>query len=202
MSKPAVFSLDQALRRSFVNLEDSQKVWRKVLEDCNPLMESLGNLAEQSAALSGLQISNTPLRDFPDLEERLRFKLSLETDSVLRKLHENMSSLQAVRDSVSHHLSAVQQQFDQISESLDLLDLTQRSASTPSVCDLMEWLQDAERLYRLQFLRRKTLLQTLRVDDFCLLESAPQRWKSVECESSEDQITETLCRVSFFMESQ
>uniref|UniRef100_A0A3P8U8P5 AFG2 interacting ribosome maturation factor n=1 Tax=Amphiprion percula TaxID=161767 RepID=A0A3P8U8P5_AMPPE len=202
MSKAAVFSLHQALRRSFVNLENSQKVWIRVLEDCNPLMESLGNLAEQSAALSGLQISNTPLRDFPDLEERLRFKLCLETDSVLRKLHDNMSSLQAVRDSVSNHLSSIQQQFDQISEGLDLLDLTERSASMPSVCDMMEWLQDAERLYRLQFLRRKTLLQTLRVDDFSLLESAPQRWKSVECESNEDRITETLCRVSFFMESQ
>lgn len=184
-----------------MKLEDCQKVWRKVLEDCDPLMEALGNLGEQAAALSGLQISNTPLRDFPQLEDRLRFKLSLETDSVLKKLHENMSSLQAVRDSLSNHVSSVQQQFDQSSEILDLLDLTERSASTPSVCDLMEWLQDAERLYRLQFLRRKTLLETLRVDDFCLLESAPQRWKSVERESSEDQFTETLCRVSFFMES-
>ncbi|XP_008284940.1 AFG2-interacting ribosome maturation factor [Stegastes partitus] len=200
MSKPAVISLHQALRRSFVCLENSQKVWRSVLLECGPLMESLGNLAEQSAALSSVQISNTPLRDFPELEDRLRFKLSQATDTVLSKLNDKMSSLQSVRDSVSNQLSAVQQQFEQNSDSLDVIDVTERSAATPSVADMMEWLQDAERHYRQQFLRRKTLLQTLRVDDFSLLESAPKRWKSLD--SAEDPVTDTLCKVSFFMESQ
>lgn len=40
-----------------------------------------------------------------------------------------------------------------------------------------------------RFLRRKTLLQTLRPDDLSLLESAPKRWKSLESPSTEDHIT-------------
>ena len=40
-----------------------------------------------------------------------------------------------------------------------------------------------------RFLRRKTLLQTLRADDLSLLESAPKRWKSFESPSAEDRIT-------------
>lgn len=40
-----------------------------------------------------------------------------------------------------------------------------------------------------RFLRRKTLLQTLRADDLSLLESAPQRWNSLESPSAEDHIT-------------
>ncbi|XP_059206386.1 AFG2-interacting ribosome maturation factor [Centropristis striata] len=202
MSKPALLPLHQALKKSFQSVENNQKVWRSVLADCSPLMVSLGNLAEQSRALSNVQISNTPLRDFPDLEEKLRFKLSLATDTVLGKLHDKMSSLQSVRDSISNQVSAVFQLYEQQADSLDLLAVTERSATAPSVSDMLEWLQDAERHYRQQFLRRKTLLQTLRPDDLSLLESAPKRWKSLESATAEDHITDTLCKVSFFIESQ
>nr|XP_020453308.1 uncharacterized protein C1orf109 homolog [Monopterus albus] len=201
MSKPVLTSLHQALRKSFQCLENNQKVWENVLAECSPLMVSLGNLAEQSTALSNVQISNTPLRAFPDLEERLRFKLLQATDTVLNKLSEKMSSLQSVRDAISNQVSAVFQLYEQSTDSLDLLTVTERSAIAPSVADMLEWLQDAERHYRQQFLRRKTLLQTLRADNLSLLESAPKRWKSLESPSAEDNITDTLCKVSFFMES-
>ncbi|KAK5854825.1 hypothetical protein PBY51_004983 [Eleginops maclovinus] len=202
MSKPILLSLHQGLRKSFQSLENNQKVWESVLADCIPLMVSLGNLAEQSRALSNIQISNTPLRDFPDLEERLRFKLQLSTDTVLEKLNLNMSSLQSVRDSVTNQVSAVVQLYEQNADSLDLLTVTERSSTGPSVSDMLEWLVNAERHFRQQYLRRKTLLQTLRPDDLSLLESAPKRWKSLESPSAEDEIRDTLCKVHFFIESQ
>uniref|UniRef100_A0A3Q3LB47 AFG2 interacting ribosome maturation factor n=1 Tax=Labrus bergylta TaxID=56723 RepID=A0A3Q3LB47_9LABR len=148
MSKPALLSLHQALRKSFHSLESNQREWRSVLAECSPLMESLGNLAEQWRALSNVQISNTPLRDFPDLQERLTFKLLQATDTVLLKVNEKMSSLQSVRDSVSNQVSAVLQLYEQNSDSLDLLTVTERSATAPSVSDMLGWLQDAERHYR------------------------------------------------------
>ncbi|XP_022602939.1 uncharacterized protein C1orf109 homolog [Seriola dumerili] len=202
MSKPTVASLHQALRKSFKSLENNQKVWKSALVECSPLMESLGNLAEQSRALSNVQISNTPLRDFPDLEDRLRFKLLQATDTVLGKLNEKMSSLQSARDAISNQVCAVLQLYEQNTDSLDVLTVTERSATTPSIADMLEWLQDAERHYRQQFLRRKTLLQMLRADNLSLLESAPKRWKTLESPSAEDCITDTIYKVSFFMESQ
>lgn len=90
MSKPAVASVHQALRKSFKSLEANQKVWRTALAECSPLMDSLGNLAEQIRALSNVNISNTPLKDFPDLEDRLRYKLLQATDTVLGKLNEKL----------------------------------------------------------------------------------------------------------------
>ncbi|XP_065326627.1 AFG2-interacting ribosome maturation factor [Pelmatolapia mariae] len=202
MSTLAVATLHQALRKNFATLESNQKVWKSVLAECSPLMVSLGNLAEQSRALSNVQISNTPLRGFPDLEERLRFKLLEATDIVLGKLNEKMSSLQSARDAISNQVAAILHLYEQNAHSLDLLAVTERSTTTPSVADMLEWLQDAERHYRQQFLRRKTLLQTLRADDLSLLESAPQRWNSLESPSAEDHITDTLCKVSFFVEYQ
>ncbi|XP_026206079.1 uncharacterized protein C1orf109 homolog [Anabas testudineus] len=202
MSKPASSALHQALRKSFQTLENNHKVWKDVLDECSPLIVSLGNLAEQSRALSNVQLSNTPLRIFPDLEERLRFKLLQATDTVLGKLNEKMSSLQSVRDTFSNQVSAVSQLYEQNTSSLDLLTVTERSATFPSVADMLEWLQDAERHFRQQFLRRKTLLQLLTADNLSLLESAPERWKSLESPSAEENIADTLCKVSFFMEAQ
>lgn len=202
MSKPALTSLLQALKKCFETLENNHKVWTSALVACIPLVGSLGNLAEQLRALSNVQISNTPLRDFPDLEDRLRFKLIQATDTVLGKLNDRMSSLQSVRDAISNQVSSVLQLYEQNTDNLNLSAVTERSAIIPSVADMLEWLQDAERHYRQQYLKRKTLLLTLRADDLSLMESSPKRWKSLDSPSSEEQITDALYKVGFFMESQ
>lgn len=90
MSKPTSTQLHQALRKSFQTLENNHEIWKSVSAECSPLMVSLGNLAEQSRALSNIQISNTPLSIFPELEERLCFKLLQAADTVLGKLNEKM----------------------------------------------------------------------------------------------------------------
>lgn len=172
------------------------------MEECVPLMVSLGNLAEQLIALSKVNLANTPLRVFPDLDKKLRFKLDHATNIVMGKLNEKMSSLQSVRDSISNQVTSVFQLYEQHAQSLDICTLTERSATAPSVADMMEWLQDADRHYRQQFVKRKTLLLTLRPDDLSLLESAPERWKSLESPKADAVITDVLWKVSFFMESQ
>ncbi|KAM4538693.1 AFG2-interacting ribosome maturation factor [Odontesthes bonariensis] len=202
MSNPALSCLHQALRRGFHTLSTNREVWGGAVAECGPLLESLGNLAEQMRALSGVHISSTPLRDFPELQERLQFKLLQAADTVLEKLNHHMWRLQSVRDAVSNQLSALLQLYQQDAEGLGLPAATERSAAVPSVADMLEWLQDAERHYRQQFLRRKALLQTLRPDQLSLLESVPSRWKSLESPDAEQRITDIQCRVSFFMQSQ
>uniref|UniRef100_A0A8C7ZVH0 AFG2 interacting ribosome maturation factor n=1 Tax=Oryzias sinensis TaxID=183150 RepID=A0A8C7ZVH0_9TELE len=202
MSRPALSALHQAFRNSFAALESKQRLWGSELAECSPLLGSLGNLAEQMRALSNVRVSSTPLGTFPKLEERLRFKLQEAADTVLEKLNEKMCRLQSARDAISNQVRSVVQLYEQDATSLDLQAVTERSAVTPSVADMLEWLQDAERHYRQQFLQRKVLLQTLRPNDLALLESLPERWKSLESPDGEQRITETLCRVSFFLELQ
>ncbi|XP_077405417.1 AFG2-interacting ribosome maturation factor [Vanacampus margaritifer] len=201
MSKSAVLTIHQVLRKSFHSLESNQKIWMSVSEDCIPLMVSLENLAEQSRALSNVHIPNTPLKDFPEVEELLRYKLSQAMDTVLCQLHENMASLQSLRDSLTNQVSTVIQLYEQNTESLDLATVTEHSGAIPSIVDMLEWLQDAERHYRQQFMRRKTLLHALSSGDLNILGSATKRWKDLDSRNAEDQITDTLCKVSFFMES-
>ncbi|KAJ0003640.1 hypothetical protein NQD34_008738 [Periophthalmus magnuspinnatus] len=202
MSQMSLTPLHQALRKAFQCIENNQRTWRTVLDECGPLMVSLGNLAEQFVALSKVDLYKTPLKVFPDLEEKLRFKLHHATDTVMGKLHEKLSSLQSVRDSISSQVSSVFQIQEQLSQTLDISVLTERSATVPSVADMMQWLQDADRHYRQQFVKRKSLLLTLRPDDFSQMESAPDRWNSLESPNTEHRITDMLCKVSFFTESQ
>lgn len=202
MSTPASLSLHHALRKSFQHLETNQNTWRCVLAECSPLVGSVGNLAQQLRALSNVQLSNTPLKDFPDLQGRLHFKLVQAMDAVLEKLNDKLVLLQSVRDSNSNHVTAAFQLYERNLDSLDLHACTQRSPTAPSIADMLEWLQNAERYYKRQFLRRKTLLHSLRPDDLSLLESTPKRWESLATPSGEEYITDTLFRVSFFVESQ
>ncbi|XP_051927610.1 ribosome biogenesis protein C1orf109 homolog [Hippocampus zosterae] len=201
MSKSAILTIHQALRRSFHSLENNQKLWKSVLAECIPLMASLENLAEQSQALSNVQISNTPLKDFPEVEELLRFKLSQAMDTVLCKLHENMASLQSLRDSLTNQVSTVVQLYEQNTDTLDLVTVTKHSGTVPSVVDMLEWLQDAERHYRQQFVRRKTQLHALSSGNLNILATATKKWKELDTPGAEDQISDTLCKVSFFVES-
>ncbi|XP_029519495.1 AFG2-interacting ribosome maturation factor isoform X1 [Oncorhynchus nerka] len=189
MSKSVLFSIYQTFKKCFQILENNQKVWNSVLAECKPLMVSLGNLEEQLRAFQKVQIANTPLHTFPDLHQRLHFKLIQAVDIVLGKLTDKMCSLQSVRDAISNQVSGAFQLYEQNIGSLDLATCTQRSAVAPSIADMLEWLQDAERYYRQQFLRRKNLLLTLRADDLSLLQTAPKRWESLETPSGEESIS-------------
>ncbi|XP_061109967.1 AFG2-interacting ribosome maturation factor [Conger conger] len=201
MSKPALLSLHQALKRSFHSLEQNQKVWNSVLEECGPLMGSLCNLAEQLLALNNVQISSTPLARFPNLQDRLRFKLLVAVDTVLEKMAEKMCSLQMVRDAVGNKVTAAFQVYEQHADTLDLSACLQRSAAAPSVADMLEWLQDADRYYRQQYLKRKALLQALKSNDHSDLQSAPKRWEALAMPEEEDSVSDALASVSFFMDS-
>uniref|UniRef100_A0A4W5KTZ4 AFG2 interacting ribosome maturation factor n=1 Tax=Hucho hucho TaxID=62062 RepID=A0A4W5KTZ4_9TELE len=136
-----------------------QKVWNSVLSECKPLMVSLGNIGEQLRAFQKVQIANTSLHTFPDLHQRLHFKLLQAVDIVLGKLTDKMCYLLCEMLSVSRCL---------------MRSCYLQSLHLSLTC--WEWLQDAERYYRQQFLSRKNVLQTLRADVLSLLETAPKRW--------------------------
>lgn len=178
-------------------MEQNHKVWNSVLEECVPLMGSLGNLAEQLLALNGVQMASTPLARFSDLQDRLRFKLLVAVDTVLDKLADKMCSLQKVRDAVGNQVTAAFQVYEQHADTLDLTTCLQRSAAAPSVADMLEWLQDAERYYRQQ---RKALLQALKPNDLSDLQNAHRRWEALATPEREDSVSDTLFRVSFFMD--
>ncbi|EAX07328.1 C1orf109 isoform 1 [Pan troglodytes] len=68
-----LLAVQEALKKCFPVVEEQQGLWQSALRDCQPLLSSLSNLAEQLQAAQNLRFEDVPaLRAFPDLKERLR----------------------------------------------------------------------------------------------------------------------------------
>nr|XP_044626312.1 uncharacterized protein C1orf109 homolog isoform X2 [Equus asinus] len=144
-----LLAVQEALRKCFPVVEEQQGLWQSTLRDCQPLLASLGNLAEQLQAAQRLRFEDVPaLRAFPDLKERLRRKQLAAGDTVLDKLGERLAVLLKVRDTVSSHVERVLQIYEQHADTISIDAVLQASAVSPSVADMLEWLQDIERHYR------------------------------------------------------
>ncbi|XP_075051528.1 AFG2-interacting ribosome maturation factor isoform X2 [Mixophyes fleayi] len=103
----ALLSVQQSLRQCFDVIEQLQEEWKLAIMDCNSLINTLSNLAEQLQACQKVTFTKTPLSAFTDLQDRLRYKLEAAMDLTLEKLTDNMCILQKVKDSVSHKVGSV-----------------------------------------------------------------------------------------------
>ncbi|XP_028645952.1 uncharacterized protein C1orf109 homolog isoform X2 [Grammomys surdaster] len=141
--------VQEALKKCFPVVEEQQDLWQSTLQDCSPLLSSLSNLAEQLQAAQSLRFEDVPaLCPFPDLQERLRRKQLEAGDIVLDKLAERLATLLEVRNTISRHVERVFQAYEQHAAVLDIETILRPSAVSPSVVDMLEWLQDIDRHYR------------------------------------------------------
>ncbi|KAM5321281.1 AFG2-interacting ribosome maturation factor isoform 2-T2 [Glossophaga mutica] len=144
-----LLAVQEALKKCFPVVEEQQGLWLGALRDCQPLLASLSNLAEQLQAAQGVRFEEVPaLRAFPDLKERLRRKQLEAGDTVLDKLGERLAVLLKVRDTVSSHVEQVLQIYEKHADAVGIDAVLQASVVSPSVAEMLEWLQDIERHYR------------------------------------------------------
>ncbi|KAM9686227.1 AFG2-interacting ribosome maturation factor isoform 1-T1 [Trichechus inunguis] len=179
-----LLAVQEALQKCFPVVEEQQGLWRSTLSDCQPLLASLSNLAEQLQAAQNVRFEDVrSLRAFPDLKERLRRKQLSAGDIVLDKLGERLASLLKVRDTVSSHVEQVFQVYEQHANTVDIDAVLQPSVVSPSLADMLEWLQDIERHYRNSYLKRKYLLSSIHWGDLANIQALPKAWDQI----SEDE---------------
>ncbi|XP_075709377.1 AFG2-interacting ribosome maturation factor isoform X2 [Rhinoderma darwinii] len=195
----ALLSVQQSLRRCFDAIEQQHEEWNRAIVECAPLVSSLTNLAEQLQSCQKVAFSKTALGGFTDLQDRLRYKLEAAVDLALEKLNDKMCILQRVKDSVSHQVGSVLYVYEVNAEKLNLEAFLQRSSHSPSIADMLEWLQDTEKYYRNQYLQRKLLLQDNRLSD---IKNVSHSWERLNDKfASRHQLVEDmLLNVSLFRE--
>uniref|UniRef100_A0A8C6D3P3 AFG2 interacting ribosome maturation factor n=1 Tax=Moschus moschiferus TaxID=68415 RepID=A0A8C6D3P3_MOSMO len=195
-----LLAVQEALRKCFPVVEEQQGLWQSALTDCPSLLASLSNLAEQLQAAQNLRFEDVPsLRAFPDLKERLRRKQLAAGDTILDKLGERLATLLKVRDVVSSHVERVLQIYEQHADTIGLDAVLQASAASPSVAEMLEWLQDIERYYRNSYLKRKYLLSSIQWEDLGNIQALPRAWDRISDEHP-DLVRDVLLNVSFFLE--
>uniref|UniRef100_UPI003CC7B161 cDNA FLJ55172 n=1 Tax=Homo sapiens TaxID=9606 RepID=UPI003CC7B161 len=196
-----LLAVQEALKKCFPVVEEQQGLWQSALRDCQPLLSSLSNLAEQLQAAQNLRFEDVPaLRAFPDLKERLRRKQLVAGDIVLDKLGERLAILLKVRDMVSSHVERVFQIYEQHADTVGIDAVLQPSAVSPSVADMLEWLQDIERHYRKSYLKRKYLLSSIQWGDLANIQALPKAWDRISKDEHQDLVQDILLNVSFFLE--
>uniref|UniRef100_A0A8C0QX43 AFG2 interacting ribosome maturation factor n=1 Tax=Canis lupus dingo TaxID=286419 RepID=A0A8C0QX43_CANLU len=179
-----LLAVREALRGCFPAVQEQQRRWRGALGDCQPLLAALGSLAEQLQAAQVARLDDAPpLRAFPGLRERLRRKQLEAGDDVLDKLGETLATLLKVRDVVSRHVEQVFEVYEQHADAIGIDAVQRASAVSPSVADMLEWLQDIERHYRNAYLKRKYLLSSIQWGDLANIQALPKAWDQI----SEDE---------------
>ncbi|KAM5270857.1 AFG2-interacting ribosome maturation factor isoform 1-T2 [Hipposideros larvatus] len=196
-----LLAVQEALKKCFPVVEEQQGLWQDTLRDCQPLLASLSNLAEQLQAAQNLRFEDVPsLRAFPDLKERLRRKQLEAGDTALDKLGEKLAALLKVRDTVSSHVGQVLQIYEQHADTIGIDAVLQASVVSPSVADMLEWLQDIERHYRSSYLKRKYLLSSVHWGDLPNIQALPKAWDQISEDEHQDLVQDILLNVSFFLE--
>lgn len=195
-----MLAMQEALKKCFPVVEEQQGLWQGALRDCQPLLASLSNLAEQLQAAQGVRFEEVPsLRAFPDLKERLRRKQLEAGDTVLDKLAERLAALLKVRDTVSSHVEQVLQIYEKHADAIGIDAVLQASVVSPSVAEMLEWLQDIERHYRSSYLRRKYLLSSIHWGDLANIRALPKAWDRISEDEHQDLVQDVLLSVSFFL---
>lgn len=193
--------VQEALRKCFPVVEEQQALWQSTLQDCSPLLSSLSNLAEQLQAAQSLRFEDVPaLRPFPDLQERLRRKQLEAGDVVLDKLAERLATLLKVRNTISSHVEQVFQAYEQHAAVLDIDTVLRPSVVSPSVADMLEWLQDIDRHYGSSYLKRKYLLSSIHWGDLASIQALPKAWDQISEDECQTLVSDVLVSVSFFLE--
>lgn len=83
---PIPHNLCNSLQKCFRTLQEQHETWKSALTSCTSLLSSLSNLAEQMQASQKVAFANTPLRDFPSLPERLRYRQQCAVEALLEEL--------------------------------------------------------------------------------------------------------------------
>lgn len=196
-----LLAVQEVLRKCFPVVEQQQGLWQSTLQDCSPLLSSLSNLAEQLQAAQNVRFEDVPaLRPFPDLQERLRRKQLEAGDIALDKLADRLATLLRVRDTVSSHVERVFQTYEQHSAALDMDAVLRPSVVSPSVADMLEWLQDIDRHYRSSYLKRKCLLSSIHWGDLASIQALPKAWDQISEDECQSFVPDILVSVSFFLE--
>lgn len=196
-----LLAVREALKKCFPAVEEQQGLWQSTLRECPPLLASLSNLAEQLRAAQNLRFEEVPaLRPFPGLKELLRRKQLEAGDAVLDQLGERLAALLKVRDTVSSHVGQVLQVYEQHADAIGIDAVLQASAVSPSVADMLEWLQDIERHYRSSYLKRKYLLSSVHWGDLASIQALPAAWARISEDEHPDLVPDILLNVSFFLE--
>lgn len=147
----------QQVQKSYQILQQCKDKWHDTLQQCQQEIESLENLSEQYKCCLAADVGNL-LQFMPDVKTKLLYKISLESDKRLNKLHDLLNNLKECSDRISKQYSY----SSGIVKALPLEEISVAMETIPSLSNLVEWLNDIDIHLFQQYCCKKYLLDSYR----------------------------------------
>lgn len=192
--------LQQQLQKSFTVIQQSVKSWQESLLKCKPELNSIENLGEQYISCKEAPEYMIPmLNTLPDVKDKLLYKITTEINVKVVNIQTEMKSLKHVCDRVTKQCDYSMDMYRKHAGTIPINDITERTATCPSIADLLEWIQDTERLFLQQYHIKEHLLDKLNLNDKSTLSLLMNTWNKGD-QAVLDQIQEYLCYTALFLE--
>ncbi|KAJ8303609.1 hypothetical protein KUTeg_020005 [Tegillarca granosa] len=166
--------LQQQLQKSFTIIQQSVKSWQEFLIKCKPELSSIDNLGEQYICCKEAPEYMIPmLNNLPDLKDKLLYKITTEINMKVEDIQLEMKCFKNVCDRVTKQCDYSMDLYRKHADTIHMNEITERTATFPSIVDMLEWIQNTERLFLQQY-----PLYKLWVDkSFTIIQQSVKSWQ-------------------------
>ncbi|XP_041376005.1 uncharacterized protein C1orf109-like [Gigantopelta aegis] len=194
--------LRKHLQKSFCMLQQVTEIFKTTLAECTPQISGLVNLCEQHTSCCNVRVEALPFAaKFPDVKERLLFKLGVEINDRIECMKSQICLLKYDQEKLKKQLDVTMKTYNKYSSDLDTDTMTYQTAVSPSMAEMLEWLTTAEKLLYVQYHMKEHLLDNLVSIDISKHENLFCDWCKGDTEMFE-MIQDYLCCVSFVLEEE
>ncbi|XP_072024653.1 AFG2-interacting ribosome maturation factor-like [Amphiura filiformis] len=197
---PAEDTIYKQMLKAYKSAEQQISLLQESIQECQSLVESLSNLAEQLQCCRCAAADHESvllLTAYPDLPGRMEVKLVQSMEGILCKLQGKLETLQSARTKLYYQYTHALSSYQKISQEFGVQKATQRTATWPSIVDMLQWLWEIDRQYASICANRQWILDTLSYDRLGEIQALPSRWKLNS--SDKNFFQDILAHVSFFM---
>lgn len=192
--------IQQQIQRSFSVLKKCLHTWKESQQTMISATEKISNFTDQFQCCSKVGTDDLEIgRQFPDLKEKLLFKIECEVDRIFMELRTEINTMKECCDKLTRQYDNCIKTYNKLSSAEDLSMICERTATCPSVADMLEWLLASETLFRQQYLCKQQLMKMFRMNNDVSTELFLKEWEIGDKEMI-NEVEGYLCYTSFFLE--
>ncbi|KAK3608060.1 hypothetical protein CHS0354_031048 [Potamilus streckersoni] len=188
------------LHKSFKAVKNCLSTWKEALAACQQPLYQVENLCEQHQCCSDANIEQSGIiKPFPDIKMRLLHKIDVELEEQLSRINVEMKKLDNCCERIGKHCHYSMKSYQENSPYIPLDKVLEQTPTCPAISDMLEWLQQIERLVFQQYHCKKYLLEMFSPKNKDGTENLKNTW-SLGDQELINTVEEYLSYTSFFLE--
>lgn len=191
----------EKIAKSYNEVDRQLNLWKETNLRSTELIHTLRSPLDQLHSCAKVNFKGSPLGDFVDLKQKLEYKLLKQTESILAKLHVDLETFQRIAKKMSILWSSCLDVYTSLSSSLPISVVCEGTPTQPSISDLLEWLNDLERIHWELYEEKADIFSRLTYTASMVnIDNAIKDWGSMKNRHAHE-IRDIMEQVAVFLES-